>query len=424
MAKVINLKGGAKLLYQKHKVSKATAFEVGIFRGSHLDENCGTSHLFEHMLFKGNKSLNYEQLTEAIKANFNIINAATFGGITLVEAYESSRKLDKVFQIASDMLINSTFEKAELEKEKQVVRQEIIRDNDDVLWQTLFNLEKNIYNYPEFKSKTLGDEKKMMAITQKDLINYRDNNVILENFFASVCSNKSARTIKKYINKHFINKLKSGNKNTFNANDLTINGDSFLKVDIVPRNKVVLFVACPLAFGRSDEKKCYYLKMLLKYINGPAGLLIEHFREKRQVVYTLSFARSLNTNDGFLYFQIETSKDKLNECFFAIRDFMQELRQGVSESVVARIKEAEIENKDAKIPNPYMYASDNLVEYYNTGKLEKAKVQKRCLKEISRAAFDDVIKCFTFEKIFVYAAGAIEKKDVMSLKEITKLLKS
>ena len=290
MPKIIKLNGGGVLLYEHNNQSKATAYRVGVFRGGYLDNNTGISHLFEHMMFKGTKNYSNDQLSEQIRENFSNLNASTGGEYMLIRSYESNRKLKPALKISAEMMLDSVFPEEELKKEKDVVRQEIVRANDDINRIASLNLNKIVYNYPEIKSDTLGDEKKMMAITRDELIGYQNNNLIKENFFASVSSNLPSFVIKKYINDYFYKRLPSGNKNTFESADLTINGDSKLIVETKDRQKVVIMVAIP-CYGFNDYKKSFYLSRLINHLSGLKGPLFNHFREKKQLVYYMIIHR-------------------------------------------------------------------------------------------------------------------------------------
>lgn len=422
MPKIIKLKDGAILLYHKNTQSKATAFRVGMLRGGYLDKNTGLSHLFEHMLFKGTTNWSNEELTALIRDNFSNLNASTSGDYMIIRSYESKKKIKQAFKISSDMLLNSTFDKEELEKEKQVVRQEIIRANDDIQRIASHNLNIMAYNYPELKSKTLGDEKKMMAITQKQMFKHREDNLVRENFIASVCSNLPACTIKKYINEYFVNHLKSGKKNTFDSCNFTINGKSGMVVETMDRQKVVMKVAIPCN-GYLDMKKSFLLSRVLSYTSGVKGPLFDHFREKKQLVYSIALRRNTNKHDGLLFFDIETSADKVNECFYAIKDFMDEVKQGIAQKDVVRLLEKYEENDDRFVGHPVDFCSGLMFDYLDYGRIVKDKELKRLKKYVTKENLDAIIQeVFNPDKIFISVAGPVNKKDIMPLSKIEKLI--
>lgn len=423
MAKVIKLKNGAVLLYSHNNQSKATAFRVGIFRGGYLDKNTGISHLLEHMLFKGTKNCSNDQLSALIRDNTRTINASTSGDYMLIRAYESNKKLKDAFKLTADMLINSNFPSEELEKEKQVVKQEIIRANDDIQRKASKNLLISAYNYPEIKSSVLGDEKKMMAITRKDLLKYQENNIVCENFFASCCSSLPAFVIKRLVNKYFIKNLKSGIKNEFNSSFLSINGKSKLVVEPMERQKIVLKVAIP-TFGYSNLKDNFLLGQLLNYFSGIKGPIFNHFREKKQLVYAVSLNRWAYRDDGLLVFDIETSKDKINDCFVAISDFIKDAKQGIEQHEVDRLLEKIEEREDCYIGHPVDSCANIIFNYLDHNKIIKSREYLKNKKYLTKKTLDELInQVFTFDKVFVSVAGPVTKKEIPNINKIISIIK-
>lgn len=423
MAKIIKLRNGAVLLYHHNTQSKATAYRVGILRGGYLDKNTGISHLFEHMLFKGTSKHNNEELSTLIRDNFSNINASTAGDYMVIRSYESNKKLKSALAISSEMLLDSVFPEEELKKEKEVVRQEIVRTNDDIQRIATFNLNTMVYNYPEMKSKTLGDENKMMAIKRSQLLKYRKDNVIRENFIASVSSNLPAFVIKRYINKYFVDKLECGKANTFDPADLTINGDSKMIVDTLDRKKVVMKVALP-SIGFEDVKESFLLSRVFSYASGIKGPLFNHFREKNQLVYSVSLRRWCNRHSGLIIFDIETSADKVNDCFYAIRDFVAEIKQGIVQKEVDRLNEKQDESEDRFVGHPMDYCANYMYDYMDRKEFIKPRVYKKLKKQVTKENLDRVIADnFNFDKIFISIVGPINKKDIFSMSKITKILK-
>ena len=424
MPKIIKLNGGGVLLYEHNNQSKATAYRIGVFRGGYLDKNTGISHLFEHMMFKGTKNYTNDQLSEQIRENFSNLNASTGGEYMLIRSYESNRKLKPALKISAEMMLDSVFPEEELKKEKDVVRQEIVRANDDINRIASLNLNKIVYNYPEIKSDTLGDEKKMMAITREELVNYQNNNLIKENFFASVSSNLPAFVIKKYINDYFYKRLPNGTKNTFESADLTINGESKLVVETMDRQKVVVMVAIP-CYGFNDYKKSFYLSRLINHLSGLKGPLFNHFREKKQLVYSVSLRRWSGREDGVLVFNIETSPDKVNECFHAIHDFIEEVKNGLTQKEIDRLKERYIESDDRYVGHPVDHCANLVYDYMDRKKFVKPRVWDRFNKKLSVQEMNAVIaELFgDIQKVFVSIVGLIDKKDVYSINKIIKTIK-
>ena len=85
----------------------------------------GWSHLLEHMVFKGAGEMSARQIVERIEAEGGSINAATGYERTSFEVRGLAGSLPLAMQVVSDLLFRPTLSEAEIEREKDVVGQEI-----------------------------------------------------------------------------------------------------------------------------------------------------------------------------------------------------------------------------------------------------------------------------------------------------------
>ena len=95
----------------------------------------GLSHLLEHMAFKGTRRRSARALAEEIESAGGDLNAATSVEHTAYYARVLASDTDLGLDILADILTDSTFERAELEREKDVILQEIgaVADTPDDL---------------------------------------------------------------------------------------------------------------------------------------------------------------------------------------------------------------------------------------------------------------------------------------------------
>ena len=101
----------------------------------------GLSHLLEHMAFKGTRRRSARAIAEEIESAGGDLNAATSVEQTAYYAHVLAADTGLALDILSDILIDSTFDRDELEREKGVILQEIgaVEDTPDDLVFDLFN---------------------------------------------------------------------------------------------------------------------------------------------------------------------------------------------------------------------------------------------------------------------------------------------
>ena len=120
---------------------------VGVWAGAggrdeQVNEH-GISHLLEHMAFKGTTTRSARQIAEEIEAVGGDINAATSAESTAYFARVLKADVPLALDVLSDILTNPTFETDELEREKNVIVQEIGAAQDapdDVVFEHLQEL--------------------------------------------------------------------------------------------------------------------------------------------------------------------------------------------------------------------------------------------------------------------------------------------
>lgn len=101
----------------------------------------GLSHLLEHMAFKGTARRDARAIAEAIESAGGDLNAATSVESTAYYARVLREDCGLALDVLADILTNSLFDPRELEREKDVILQEIaaLQDTPDDLVFDLFN---------------------------------------------------------------------------------------------------------------------------------------------------------------------------------------------------------------------------------------------------------------------------------------------
>ncbi len=127
-----NLENGLRIATDR--IETVDTVSVGVFvdvgtRHESADVN-GVAHFLEHMAFKGTERRSAQLIAEEIEAVGGQLNAYTSRESTAYYAKVLKEDLPLALDILADILQNSTFEAAELERERTVILQEIGQAND------------------------------------------------------------------------------------------------------------------------------------------------------------------------------------------------------------------------------------------------------------------------------------------------------
>jgi zinc protease len=129
----VKLKNGATLLIKEDPSSPVVALNVWVGAGS-VDERPderGMAHLIEHMIFKGTKKRGVGEISRAVEGAGGYLNAFTSYEHTCFYVVLPSSEIMTALDVQFDAYQNSSFDSRELQKEKEVIFEEMRMRQDD-----------------------------------------------------------------------------------------------------------------------------------------------------------------------------------------------------------------------------------------------------------------------------------------------------
>ena len=131
--KISRLPNGTRLatFEMPHMRSVAVGMWAGVGGRFEKRSHSGISHFIEHLLFKGTKSRNAKEITEAVERLGGYLNAFTTEDHTCYYAKAAGEHFGVLCDVLADMYTGSVFDPTEIERERDVIREEIMmyRDN-------------------------------------------------------------------------------------------------------------------------------------------------------------------------------------------------------------------------------------------------------------------------------------------------------
>ena len=180
------LDNGLTVILEENHASPVVAVNVWVKTGSacEVEGEYGLAHVHEHMLFKGTEKRQVGEIAKVIEGSGGDINAFTSFDETVYYVVIASRFLDTALDVLSDAMQNSTFDPDELNKELEVVVEEIRRGEDspsrnlsEMMFSTTFK--EHPYGRP-----VIGTEESVRSFTREGITDfykkwYVPNNMIL-----------------------------------------------------------------------------------------------------------------------------------------------------------------------------------------------------------------------------------------------------
>jgi predicted Zn-dependent peptidase len=181
------LDNGLRLVTESmpHTRSVAIGFFIGTGSRYETDKQAGISHFIEHMCFKGTKkrptSIEVSTVIEGVGGMFN---AGTDKELTIYWCKVASPHFNNALDVIADILTGSLFDPAEMEKERQVIIEEIHMSNDSPSQRVTMLLDEIMYPGHPLGRDIAGSKESVTAISRDMMLNYlseyyRPDNAVL-----------------------------------------------------------------------------------------------------------------------------------------------------------------------------------------------------------------------------------------------------
>jgi len=166
------LENGLKVILQENRTSPVVALQVWVKTGSadEKDDEAGMCHFIEHMIFKGTEKRKVGEMAKEIESLGGSINAYTSYDQTVYHITIASRYADIALDILSDAIQHSVFDPSELEKEREVILEEIRMGEDDPSRKLFRQTMATAFQLHPYGRPIIGYEKTIRAITRDQML--------------------------------------------------------------------------------------------------------------------------------------------------------------------------------------------------------------------------------------------------------------
>jgi len=191
MYRKATLNGGITVVTERIPFVRSVSFGAWIRNGSRNEGGAhgGISHFIEHMLFKGTGKRTAKMIADEMDAVGGQLNAYTTKEYTCFFARTLDSHFDVALDIISDMIVDPRFDEAEIEKELNVILEEInmVEDSPEDLLHDL--LEERVYAGSDLALPVLGAKESVAAVDRGAFLEYYDKNYHPENAVLAVAGN-------------------------------------------------------------------------------------------------------------------------------------------------------------------------------------------------------------------------------------------
>ena len=264
----------------------------------------GISHLIEHMVFKGTARRNAYRINEEIENVGGVLNAFTDWENTTYFAKVLKDDLGLAMDIIADIVQNPLLDPEELNRERDVVVQEISRVNDtpdDVIFDIF---QTTAYPDQPLGRPILGTEDLIKAMPRKALADYLNDHYHAPNMIVAAAGNVHHDDLVALAGDVYAD-LEGRRRETFQP--AVYRGGDFRESRDLAQLHLVLGLR---AFGCKDPD-FYALSILSTLLGGGmSSRLYREIREKRGLAYSIFSNANCYLDSGLFSIYVGASGDK------------------------------------------------------------------------------------------------------------------
>lgn len=334
MTMINTLSNGLRVAVDEMKDVETVSVGVFVNTGSRNEtvKINGISHFLEHMAFKGTKKRSSVQIAEEFEGIGGRINAYTSKEKTVYYAKVLKQHAEFAVEFLADILQNSVFDKAEMEKERGVILQEIAMTNDtpdDIIFDYF---QEAAYPDQALGRSILGPVKNIKKFGRDDFIDYINKQYSYRNMAVVAAGNIKEKDLVKWSKKYF---TKLGNDIIKPVEYAEYVGGDFRKEKKLEQINLVMGFK-----GVSYIDDDYYAAQILAMVlgGGMSSRLFQEVRENRGLAYSIYAFNSSHIDSGLFGIYAGTTPEKTNELVLATCDEVKKICEKISDKELARVR--------------------------------------------------------------------------------------
>lgn len=394
MYQITRLKNGLTIATAKmpHMASVSLGIWVGVGGRYEPAEISGVSHFIEHLLFKGTKRRSAEKISQDVEGIGGYLNAFTSEENTCFYSKARHDRFDELLDVLGDMFLNSTFAPVEIDRERNVIKEEIAmyRDQPHQYVQELLN--ETLWPNQPLGRSIAGTEQTLDVMDRAKLLKYLRQNYVASSTLITAAGNLQHKQVVNAVSK-LTKHLRVGQRTNFIpavAKQIAPRLRLFTKR--TEQTQIALGIR---ACSRHDERR--YALRLLNTILGEnmSSRLFQSVREKHGMAYSIYSATSFFDDTGDLVISAGLDTDKLEKALelisFELRQLAEKL---VSPGELRRARDYVIGQLDMSLESTepqMMWMGEHLLGY---GKIFRPDEVKQRLSKVRAGEIRAVARDF------------------------------
>lgn len=271
-------------------------------------EDAGMAHFIEHMSFKGTERRRSRQVNDYLECVGGDLNAYTGKQETVYSATILGKDLGRAVDLLTDMVFHSTYPQTEIEKEVEVIIDEIESYRDSPSELIFDDFEHLLYGDTPLGRDILGNERRLREYTTADAKRFADQFYRPDNTIFYAYGDLNEQKLLRYLSKAHAATVTASPVTCLHLKESTHNAPLFSPPTTLyvkrGTHQAHVVMGAP-TFGSNDERR-FSLFLLNNILGGPGmnSRLNLSVREHHGLAYSIDAYLNSYPDSGFwnIYF--------------------------------------------------------------------------------------------------------------------------
>ena len=321
----------------------------------------GVSHFVEHMAFKGTETRDGRQVNVDAERLGAEVNAHTDKDHTAYHLRGRAADAVSFVEMLGDIVLHGTYPADELERERQVILQEFVEDDDDPMSIAFRQFDRCCYGAQPFAQPVLGTRASIEALTRDDLLGYVRRHYTGANLIVGAAGRIDAPAVRRAAEVAF-GAVPAGTVNVVPA-PVWQGGIRLRRIADAQQSHLVL--GYPLPGHNANDPAGLVAAALLG--EGMSSPLMHEIREKRGLVYYAACSADVVDDCGEFVIEASTAPEHLEPVLAEVRRLLVAHAGAVAPEDLARARNQIAVRRLRALERPWKRLEDAALDLYEFG---------------------------------------------------------
>lgn len=318
------LDNGLRLVHMRDRSPVAyCGFAINVGTRDELPEESGMAHFVEHLLFKGTEKRKAYHIVNRLDAVGGELNAYTTKEETYVYATALTTHFDRAMELCADVVFHSTFPQKEMDKEVDVVIDEIQSYKDSPAELIYDDFEDMVFSGSPMGRNILGEKRALKRYKSADVRRFVERNYTTDRILFFSIGNIDFKRVERLAEKYLKDIPATHIQTERVAPSAYIPQRQFVKKSTC-QSHVMIGVR---AFDLSDERRLAF-GLVNNILGGPGmnsrlNLLL---REKNGMAYNVESVYSPYSDTGIFSIYFGTDEKNRERCTSLVMEELKRLQ--------------------------------------------------------------------------------------------------